>query len=177
MIVSLQFLNTCPASLPVPLVSGSWHVTYASRKWVQTVLTDLDEVNFKNTWFRSFCVFSLQWFLHTVFWYNHVLCWNLSFFFREIFGVNLGLKNTLVVFFRPMYFLVLQVILTIYVCFIEINSRSPEYSLKVIDLLASGRSLPIRKPLSSVFRRDLQISCMKIECEFSLWGETKSLMF
>ncbi|ETN78041.1 hypothetical protein NECAME_03000 [Necator americanus] len=39
-----EFLNTCPASLPVPLLSGSWHVTYVNRKWMQTILADLDEV-------------------------------------------------------------------------------------------------------------------------------------
>ncbi|EYC14657.1 hypothetical protein Y032_0040g329 [Ancylostoma ceylanicum] len=71
-----EFLNTCPASLPVPVITGSWHVTHASRKWVQSVLADLDEV---------------------------------------------------------------------------------------IELLASGQSLPIRKSLISIFRRDLQISCMKME--------------
>ncbi|KAK6753768.1 hypothetical protein RB195_013013 [Necator americanus] len=71
-----EFLNTCPASLPVPLLSGSWHVTYVNRKWMQTILADLDEV---------------------------------------------------------------------------------------IDLLASGQRLPVRKSLGSIFSRDLQISCLKME--------------
>ncbi|ETN78042.1 hypothetical protein NECAME_03001, partial [Necator americanus] len=36
-------------------------------------------------------------------------------------------------------------------------------SFKVIDLLASGQRLPVRKSLGSIFSRDLQISCLKME--------------
>ncbi|KHJ95564.1 hypothetical protein OESDEN_04489 [Oesophagostomum dentatum] len=71
-----EYINTCPPSLPVPLLAGSWHVTYTNRKWLQTVLADLDEV---------------------------------------------------------------------------------------INRLENGQPLSIRKPLSSVFGRDLQVSCMKVE--------------
>ncbi|EPB78236.1 hypothetical protein ANCCEY_02704 [Ancylostoma ceylanicum] len=90
-----EFLNTCPASLPVPVITGSWHVTHASRKWVQSVLADLDE----------------------------------------------------------------------FPCFIKIDLHSnvENFLTQVIELLASGQSLPIRKSLISIFRRDLQISCMKME--------------
>ncbi|KAK6037827.1 hypothetical protein COOONC_24668 [Cooperia oncophora] len=39
-----EFLNTCPPALPPPPLTGTWFVTYASKKWLQTTLADLDEV-------------------------------------------------------------------------------------------------------------------------------------
>ncbi|CAJ0591269.1 unnamed protein product [Cylicocyclus nassatus] len=38
-----EYFNTCPPSIPAPILSGSWHVTHVSKKWAQTVLADLDE--------------------------------------------------------------------------------------------------------------------------------------
>ncbi|KAK6029200.1 hypothetical protein OSTOST_04693, partial [Ostertagia ostertagi] len=39
-----EFLNTCPPALPPPPLTGTWIVTYASKKWLQTTMADLDEV-------------------------------------------------------------------------------------------------------------------------------------
>uniref|UniRef100_A0A7I4YVJ9 PAP_fibrillin domain-containing protein n=1 Tax=Haemonchus contortus TaxID=6289 RepID=A0A7I4YVJ9_HAECO len=38
-----EFLNTCPPALPPPPLTGKWIVTYASKKWLQTTMADLDE--------------------------------------------------------------------------------------------------------------------------------------
>ncbi|KAK5965423.1 hypothetical protein GCK32_014816, partial [Trichostrongylus colubriformis] len=39
-----EFLNTCPPALPPPSLTGTWTVAYASKKWLQTTMIDLDDV-------------------------------------------------------------------------------------------------------------------------------------
>ncbi|WKY08920.1 hypothetical protein Q1695_001807 [Nippostrongylus brasiliensis] len=40
----VEFLNTCPSSLPPPNLTGAWIVTFASKNWIQSVFSELDEV-------------------------------------------------------------------------------------------------------------------------------------
>uniref|UniRef100_A0A0K0CZ69 PXA domain-containing protein n=1 Tax=Angiostrongylus cantonensis TaxID=6313 RepID=A0A0K0CZ69_ANGCA len=39
-----KFLNSCPPAVPLPILTGTWLITYVSRRWLQTVLADVDEV-------------------------------------------------------------------------------------------------------------------------------------